>query len=157
MQRRATIVQRLGKSLAYRSYGNKPAQSFRDLVSYVSGVDIRENKHVRASGYIAARSLYGRDLRHERRVELEFAVQFEIRRHFFGKLRGLLHFSNGVRELGVVARSLRRERKLATLGSMPAIVLAVFAEVTAISASCSAVGQILRAQSANTNTPSLQY
>ena len=46
---------------------------------------------------------------------------------------------------------------IATLGSMPAIVLAVFAEVTAISASCSAVGQILRAQSANTNTPSLQY
>ena len=66
-------------------------------------------------------------------------------------------FGTDFKNLSSFPEPFVEKESIATLGSIPVIAFAVFAEAIAISASSSEFGSILIAQSANKATPSLMY
>ena len=68
------VVDRSGKTLHDRACSHGTCEALHELVGDVSGLEVREYKHIGTAGYFAARSLAGADRWHESSIGLKFAV-----------------------------------------------------------------------------------
>src|SRR5690606_35894974 len=73
------IVRGFGKSLQNRPDGHRAANPLRDLVADVSRFQVREYEDVRVAAKRRVARLHGRDLGDEGRIELQGAIDAEIR------------------------------------------------------------------------------
>ena len=68
------VVDRSGETLHNWACSHSAGEALYEFVGDVSGLEVREYKHIGTAGYFAARSLAGANRWHESSIGLKFAV-----------------------------------------------------------------------------------